>query len=380
LLQLLGDILGSEAQAAATGLMRLRLMQPGFLWQSLIDLASGQDVLPPLIRALTVRGLLLPLPRSAGIDDHGHVTARLETIYRQHLARRQAERGQVERVLSALNGAGIVPLILKGARYLMVPVSWWSEARAMRDIDILVRPADSARAIAVLKAAGYHDDCGEAANSHHLPAMSCTGEPVALEVHTQALTDAGQKVMSTQHVWEHAAPAGAGSFLVMPTRWHALYCLLHHQISDHGHARRILAVKALWEWTMLARDFSPDDWKAITAHMQATGASEVLGSWLIQARRLFGAEIPSFVAISPAAHARADATFRLAFSPYWLRRAKFIADQLRFSFARESLAMRAGVPPSQVSLMDGAKHAGRLLRLHRGRALRRLIGRSDRMS
>jgi len=360
--------------------MRLRLMNQGFSWQSLVDLASEQDVLPPLILALSERGLLLPVPRSTKSGGESHVTARFEVIYRQHLERRKREKRQLEKILSVLDDAGIVTLILKGARYLVAPVGSWCEARAMRDIDLLVRSGDGERALSALVVAGYQSGPHVALKHHHLPELWRPGEPIALEIHTEAHSFDAERVMSTEHVWEYAVKLGTGTFLVMPNRWHALHCMLHHQISDHGYRRRILAVKALWEWTMLARDFSREDWDAIVGHMEAAGALDMLASWLMQAHRLFGVEIPALVVVSPDARANADATFRLASTPHWMRRTRFIADQLRFSFARETLAMRYGIPRSRVSLMDAGRYVAHLFRQHRGRVLLRLTGHRDRPS
>src|SRR5947199_343216 len=105
-------------------------------------------------------------------------------------------------------------------------------------IDLLVRNEDSAPAIAALKSVGYQSGPVEVLNHHHFPAMQHRDEPVGVEIHTHALSVAGQKIMSTEHIWKHAAGSQTGSFLMMSRRWHALHCLLHHQISDHGYAWR----------------------------------------------------------------------------------------------------------------------------------------------
>jgi hypothetical protein len=46
----------------------------------------------------------------------------------------------------------------------------------MRDIDILVRPADAGRTVVTLEAAGYRSDAA-AVNFHHLPGMRKPGAP-----------------------------------------------------------------------------------------------------------------------------------------------------------------------------------------------------------
>lgn len=378
LLGLLGDILRPDP--APVGPMRLRLMQPGFSWQALVDLAAGQDVLAPLVLALSTRGLLPPVPRSAAHGNDSHVTNRLGDSHRRHLARRQQEKAQLDRVLSALNRAGIVPLILKGGRYLAVPHAPWCEARTLRDIDVLVRAGDAGRAVAALQADGYRPAGAYMDNYHHLPDLARDGEPLAVEIHTEALAAAAQAIMTTGSVWASAVGTAAGTAFVLPARWQALHCLLHHQVSDRGYRRQTLAVKALWEWTMLAGEFAPADWAAVSTHMRRAGAADVLGSWVAQSRRLFAAAVPPVVEISAAAAANAEATFRSASRPHWLRRARFVADQLRYSFARETLGRRYGKAASGVSIGDAVAWLAHLLRRHRGQTMKRLTGRKDRLS
>jgi hypothetical protein len=157
-------------------------------------------------------------------------------------------------------------------------------------------------------------------NDYHLPALWHTSKPAMLEIHAQALATSAQKVLSTEQVWPQACALRGGGFLVMPRRWHALHCLLHHQISDRGYVMRMLAIKALWEWTLLAQSFTENDWNAVATIMDTASAADVLGSWLIQANLLFGVAIPSSISISHAARAQAEATLRLASAPHLFRR------------------------------------------------------------
>jgi hypothetical protein len=63
-----------------------------------------------------------------------------------------------------------------------------------------------------------------------------------------------------------------------------------------------------------------------------------------------------------------------------VRRASYIADQLQFSFALETLALRYRKPASSVSATDVVIHLVDLIRTHRGRVLKRLMGVRDRLS
>jgi hypothetical protein len=380
LLVLLGDIFKDEVDLTELSALRLRLMRPDFSWQALLDLAAQHDVLPPLMHALDQRALLPPLPHRATVAGDDHVTRRLQGYYRDHLARRALQTAQLQAILRQLNDAGIVPLILKGARYLIAPVASWSEARTFRDIDILLHPGDADRAFALLVAEGYRPGAAYMRNYHHLPDLQRQGEPASVELHTAALSMNGQTAMSTDFVWRHATKSADGSFFVLAPKWQALHCLLHHQLCDRGYARRILALKPLWEWTMLTRNCSRDDWQDIAGHMREAGALDLLSSWLVQAQRLFGAPPPQTIAISARAAANAVATLKRASAPHWQRRTGFVADQLRYSFSKATLAARYGKAPEHISVADGMRYLMQLLRQHRGTLLRRFVGHHDRLS
>lgn len=377
LLKLVGDILRPDPDAAALTALRLRLMAPGFSWQALVDLATGQDVMAPLVYSLTAKGLLLPVPRAA---TEGHATTRLRAFYDAHLARRRREEVQLGRVLAVLNAEDIVPVALKGARYVVAPHAPWCAARTLRDFDLLITPEEGARAMAALVASGYIAGDPYMDNYHHLPDLARDDEPASLELHTGALALGAQPYLPTALVREQAELTGDGRCRVQPLRWQALHGLLNHQVADRGHRRHMLVLKGLWEWTMLTRDFQPADWEAVIGQMRRAGGADVLGSWLLQSHALFGAPIPEAAEVSKAARAHAAATFRAAARPHWQRRGLFIVDQLRFSFAAETLAQRYSKPVSQVSITDAATYLAQLIRSHRGQMRRRLFGERNRPS
>jgi hypothetical protein len=270
---------------------------------------------------------------------------------------------------------GIAPLILKGARYLVEPLGEWCEARPMGDFDILLRSGDIKKAWTALSSAGYRPASGEAPPykaAHHLPPLAHPDHPQTVEIHVHALAPAAAGIMSTRQVWDNARRAECQACWVLPPVWHALHGLLHHQVQDRGHAQRKLCVKGLWEWSMLARGFGEHDWSAIRAHMRGAGALEMLDSWLLLSHRLFGLDVPWPSDISRAAAHHADATLRRAFRPYWVRRSAAIADELRVSFARPTLAAKYEIPLAQVSLAHAGRNLMELLQRHQGRIVQRL--------
>lgn len=382
-LALLSDILRVDCTLQDTSTLRAKLFANDFSWQVLVDFASSHGLLAPFVLELRQRSLLLPLPRAVrGANIDGHVSSRLEAAYAQHLARRNELREQLSEVLAALNLRRIVPLLIKGARYLTDGCAPWCEARGMRDLDILVRQEDASSAIEALRAIGYA--CGHdlSPTDHHLPEMTKPGRCVPVELHTHALGFAGRMLFATEHVWAVSSTGRLGdhAFRLLPDEWQLLHALLHHQVSDRGYARHILAIKDLWEFANLGHALPQEKWCSIAAHMERGGGSEFLDSWIVQAGRLFGLAPPAGVAISATARHHAEATLRRARSPYWLRRALFVADKLRFAFSPKTLAVRYRLDEGDWGATATAKHIGFLFRLHRGNVFKRLIGQRDRMS
>jgi hypothetical protein len=383
LLALLARILAVDPDAGANEELRLRFIDRKFSWQALADLATDQGMILPLIWALRRRSLLLPVPRKARSDALAdHPTAMLEAVYRGHLTRQDKQRDQLLAIIAAFNRANVVPLLLKGARFLVAPIGPWCEARDMRDIDVLVHENEAARSVEALAAAGYVVGMEFVPIDQHLPEMWLAGSPSAVEIHTHALSFSARKILATADIWRHGIRRtnDAGTFFVLPDEWHLLHLLLNHQISDRGHVRCLLAMKALWEFAATGQSLSDQGWLCIADHMAARGRGDVLGSFIVQAGRLFGLPCPRGVAISTGARAHANKTFRHSRRLDLLRRGCFIADQLRFGFARETMAVRYGLAESDVSLGTIGRHLWFLVRHYRGQMLRRITGYGDKLS
>jgi hypothetical protein len=367
-LTLVGEILRLRPTAQETGALRAKLFGDGSSWQRLVDVANAHAVLPPCICALKDRALLLPLPRSARPDGSPvrHVTQTLEDVFTRHLARRAALRGELAAVVAALNRGGIAPLLIKGARYLTDDHPPWSEARGMRDLDILVPRASGAAAVSALQADGYAAANGEVPTDHHLPEMRRAGRHFSVELHTEALGYAGRRLLATDQLWAVALPGHLDNLelRVLPPAWHMLHALVHHQVSDRGYARRLLAIKDVWEFAAMADGLAPADWLAIADQMRGAGA-DILGSFIAQAELMLGLAPPELAAPSAAARAHAAATLRRAQSPLWLRRVLFTADKLAFAFAPQTLAVRYP-ERNRNPIAVTARHIGFLLRHHGG--------------
>ena len=343
LLALLGKLLEVEPTSQSTGDIRLRFFQPRFSWQALVDLAVAHEVLPPLVFALQQRCLLPPLPTTLSEEARAaHVTSRLSATYKQHLDWRADLQEQLKMVTAALNSKGIIPLLLKGSVHLTKAQPPWHEARGMRDIDILVPAPEAHSAYHALLSLGYRSDGDPGPIDRHLPELRHPRRVGAIEIHTEALSFSARHALTTEEVFDRAELQifDGMKLKILSPEWHLLHGLLHHQLSDRGYARRVLAIKGLWEFSRVGADVSPKGWCAIIDHAEKREFLAVLASWTIQANRLFELSAPGKLLDSEAGRRHAEATFKHARRAYLFRQAGFVADRLRLAFAPETLALR----------------------------------------
>jgi hypothetical protein len=374
-LQLLSAIL--VAPVVGPSGLRLRLIRESVSWQRLIQMAEEHGVLFALIDAMARASLLPPVPHTwVGERVAIHPTVQIKSFYQEHLARRTRQKQQLSAILSTLNRHGIQPLLLKGARYLLAPAGYWSEARDMRDIDLLIHPETAQQALRALSEDGYVADQRPVPLDQHLPELWRDGCPSVIELHIEALSFSARRYLPTDHLWRHAerSTTADGDFFILPVEWQLLHAALNHQISDRCYAQRVLAMKPLWEIAMLARDVTDAGWRRLADHAAERGYADILGSSLFQAAHLFGMAMPPAIFVSPSAQAHVLATLRNAGAPEWSRRLRFLADQLRFAFARETLAVRYHVDENDVGVAIRVRHLHFLVHHYRGRTAMRLFG------
>jgi hypothetical protein len=139
-------------------------------------------------------------------------------------------------------------------------------------------------------------------------------------------------------------------------------------------------MKPLWEFAMLGSELPDQGWQFICAHMADAGQSDVLADWIVQAAELLGGRYPPHIAISQRARTHALATIAAARRPMWLRRVRFLADQFKFGFSRETMAVSYRLDKDAVTLATYGRHLRFLLQRYRGRLWQRLTGRGDRLS
>src|SRR4051812_40926908 len=141
--------------------------------------AAEQHGLEPLVLAHADR---------AGLAIPGDFRARLRARTTRH-AHAAAVRARVlANVARAMAQAEVPFLVLKGAALAHL-VYGDPRLRPMRDVDLLVRPADGARALQVLVRCGFRPGAAVPSHHPHLEAMATAveGAPVTIELHHELL-------------------------------------------------------------------------------------------------------------------------------------------------------------------------------------------------
>lgn len=255
-------------------------------WARPLTLANAHLVAPAIYARLAAADRLDDLPPD--------VREYLALLHRLNGERNDALRAQATEAIAALNAAGVVPMLLKGALALFVGLHRDPAARMIRDIDILVLPECVNRAAEALDALGYrmiaryeagHNAYGDFARPH---------DPGALDLHTELVEM--PYLLRAADVWRRAraleAAPGAVFFAPAPTDM-ALHHVLHAQVHYLGNFYRgILELRQLYEFAVLVDLWRDIDWPDIHQHLRQHRLEVALESYALAAQRLLGAPWP----------------------------------------------------------------------------------------
>jgi hypothetical protein len=314
---------------------------------------------------------------SGGLLDDAEVGVReyLRLIYALNADRNAAIKRQLDELTRTLDAVGVRPVFLKGAATLLDgPYSEIGE-RMIGDIDLLVPPDAIGRCLAAMQADGYRVIRRYPMSHNAFGDLAKDGNPAAVDVHLEP-TDSPHTLFASE-VRAAAREVSSNRFaLLVPGRTHRLlHNLLHAEVHDVGgyyHGR--LPLRDLHEFSIMCEGFAADiDWAFVTHRMQQNRMGVVLQSYVLAAKRLFGARCP----ISDRAPVRARLHFvrRLAqFRMTWLARVGVPWWNVRAAFAHhrmKALYGQTGGRPITWRLRHGSRYlANNTLSVARSRLLR----------
>jgi Uncharacterised nucleotidyltransferase len=268
--RLLGRCLGAPDPDLAGQLAR-----PDFPWDGLLETANRAFLTPALCVALSHESLSSSVPEG--------VATYLAGLSRLNRLRNRRLDAQLAELVAALNGRGIVPLLVKGAAILRAGHDAYAASRMITDLDVLIAPDQASLALAVLAECGYRRIPGRTPPVHTLGDFARAQDVGAVDLHMLPIDDMLGRAV------DHEAN-GLRVRLLTPTD-RVLHLLLHDLVQDQGLHDGRLNLRHLHEFSLLARTM-PVDWPAIRAHLAKYRLQTALDLWRLAAGEFFAAHVP----------------------------------------------------------------------------------------
>ena len=260
-------------------------------WDRVVGHASVQLVLPAFAGALRDLDLIGALDEELG--------AFLEAVHAANVERNCELSDELVAAVSALNRAGIEPVLLKGAVRLvddLYPDHGW---RMMHDLDLLVPEARFAEGIQALQIAGYalRREIGES-----VPVRRPNGL-VQVELHRQLFLRSKEvQVLPADEMLDQARLVVHGDVVVrLPSIEHQVVHLIgHSQIRHFGHALGRISLRDRLEAAALVHRASETlDWQRVTARFTRSGYRRLLLAFLLSLNDSFPVTVPMPTEIDP---------------------------------------------------------------------------------
>jgi hypothetical protein len=250
----------------------------------ILDLANRSLVTAQLDAALMPSGDQDAVPEEVRVF--------LSEVRMRNRERNRRLIAQLTDALSALNGVGIDPVLLKG-------IALWATQRGaefdriLADIDLLVRPSEVDRTIDALQDAGLTLTARYPGNDVHVVAEFGRPDDVGLiDLHQRPPGPPGFAEIENLNAHCVAIATDGMRALCPSPAVQIFFLVLHDQFHDGDYWRGGLDLRHLLDIAQLSASRQSVDW-GLLEHLCRTGlVRHALGTQLIAARRFAGAEIP----------------------------------------------------------------------------------------
>ena len=196
-------------------------------WMSVLGLANQTLTTPALIGLVDQFASVMP-------DD---VCAYIRNIYDRNLLRNDRLAAQLEESVAAMNGQGVTPVLLKGAATLASASYERRGVRLMADLDIMVMPEETERAVAALVAIGYEirEQTSPASEGWYVELnRSCDVGTIDLQ---RSAPGPAYYYRDPGNVLNYCRPTllGRGRVYIPTPTYQALILIIHDQFQDYGY-------------------------------------------------------------------------------------------------------------------------------------------------
>ncbi len=261
-------------------------------WEAVVSLANDHLLTPALWVALNTRGLADDLPED--------LYQYLQELHKLSRERNRHLRLQLLEAARELNAAGIVPVLLKGAKHLVTTIYADPGVRIMSDIDLLVSRTDITPAYKALQQLGYrpvedvHGDYHD--EHHHCAPLFREGDYGTLELHRGLAENPYAAILPMELALTGLEPLEVEEvrMTALSTTHRILHTIIHSQLADHFHDNGIIPLRSLHE---MATEYSAAnvnvDWLTIKRQMEQHKRGRVLDAYLFMAHKLFAMSYPA---------------------------------------------------------------------------------------
>lgn len=259
-------------------------------WESFLQYAVALRLDSVLVRAVARLRLGPPIPALTLPDGRVTVTKVLAQHNANHIERRSVLLDRLVEIVAALNGEGIVPVVLKGGRSLVVGQPDW---RQLRDIDLLVEPRVAAKAQNLLRGLGYNG--AERPRSrlvhHHLEELYRENMPGWIEIHRRGGPSRVEQFLPTEELLSSAEPVVVANARlgILPPHLDVLHGMIHHHVGHRAVKRAEINTKGLYEFGAGIMALSEQERQALVDRAaRHPRVLAILELWTTAAAELFG--------------------------------------------------------------------------------------------
>lgn len=238
-----------DTEPSAYQLVKADLTAGRVPWEEFVWMGSSQFVLPALYSSLKRNDLLSSLP-----PDLAEYLAEIYTLNHNRNLRIIEQSHEIARLL---NEAGIEPVFLKGAAYLLQGLYQDPGDRIMSDIDILIHPDQIQQAANILYQNGYshpevlaNDDFEK---HHHLPGFENADHAAMVELHHTALADSYGKLLKNEEAFSTKVEIKGLNASVLSLKNQKILSFVHDQLVDDDFKYKSVLIKGMYDFYLLWR-------------------------------------------------------------------------------------------------------------------------------
>lgn len=219
------------------------------VWEQIVQVSSGQFVLPALYFRLKKASLLQELPSDL-------------VEYMEYLTDRNRERNlqittQIRDIATLLNRNGIAPVFLKGTAHLLLPLYEDIAERMVGDIDFLVEESEMLKAAQLLIDVGYQPMSKFNPElmkiTKHYPRLTNFNYPAAVEVHRQVIIPPHDNHFKSSEIIRDRQRIDGNWEVYVPSNEHLIiHNTLNVQVNDKAYLWGTVYLRQMYDLLLLS--------------------------------------------------------------------------------------------------------------------------------